>query len=106
MSNKKYYVKMPEMSSEPKNEGKFRCPNPYCGKTFDEPKIIKFCPYCYAEVKEEKRSECPHWFGYLSQKEDGKGVPPECFECERTIECLLKKHTYSAKATKEIKKWF
>ena len=72
----------------------FHCSNPDCGKAFDKPKI------------REKKSDCPHWFGYLGQKEDGKGIPPECFECEETLDCLLKKSAYSAKAVKEIKKWF
>ena len=83
----------------------FHCSNPDCGKAFDKPKIIKYCPYCYAIIR-EKKSDCPHWFGYLGQKEDGKGIPPECFECEETLDCLLKKSAYSAKAVKEIKKWF
>jgi hypothetical protein len=89
-----------------KNTKKYRCSNPDCGKTFDDPKIIKFCPHCYAEVKEETKSECPHFFGYLGLKEDGKGIPDECAHCTRTIECLLKKRQYSNKAVKEINKWF
>jgi hypothetical protein len=83
---------------------KFHCSNPDCAKTFDKPKIIKFCPHCYTEIKEEE-SDCPHFFGYLGQKEDGNGIPDECNECTRTIECLLKKRA-SSKAVKEIKKWF
>ena len=81
------------------------CSNPDCGKSFDKPKIIMFCPYCYAEIQEEK-SDCPHFFGYLGEKEDGEGIPPECNECERTIECLLKRRKYSNTAIKEIKKWW
>jgi hypothetical protein len=88
------------------NSGKkvFHCSNPDCGKAFDKPKIILFCPHCYAEVQEEK-SACPHFFGHLGQKQDGQGIPPECNECTRTIECLLKKRA-SSKAVQEIKKWF
>jgi hypothetical protein len=90
---------------------RFRCSNPDCGKAFDKPKIIMFCPYCYTEVKKaevmkEKTSGCPHFFGYLGLKEDGKGIPEECNECTKTLECLLKKRKYSNKAVKEIKKWF
>ena len=89
---------------------RIRCCNPDCGKSFDEPKIIMFCPHCYAEIngeeKEEKESNCPHFFGYLGLKEDGKGIPEECNECTRTLECLLKKRKYSNKAIKEMQKWF
>ena len=85
---------------------RFSCSNPDCGKAFDKPKIIMFCPYCYAEVTKEKTSGCPHFFGYLGLKEDDKVIPEECNECTKTIECLLKKRKYSSKAVKEIKKWF
>lgn len=86
---------------------RFRCVNPDCGKAFDKPKIIKFCPHCYAEMKdEEKKSDCQHFLGYLGLKEDGNGIPDECNKCTKTIECLLKKRRYSNRAVKEIKKWF
>jgi hypothetical protein len=86
---------------------RFLCPNPYCGKAFAEPKIIKVCPHCYAEIKKETENlDCPHFFGYLGLKEDNKGIPEECNECTRTIECLLKKRKYSRKAMTEIKRWF
>lgn len=85
----------------------FQCPNPDCGKSFDEPKIIKFCPHCFAELQDKKEgSDCPHFLGYLGLKEDDKGIPLECSECTKTIECLLKKRKYSNKAIKEIKKWW
>ncbi len=85
---------------------KFRCSNTDCGKAFDKPKIIKFCPHCYTEIQNEENSNCAHFFGYLGLKEDGNGIPDECNDCKRTIECLLKKRKYSNKAIKEIKKWF
>ena len=100
-------MKMQKMARDKTTEKKrFHCANPDCGKAFDKPKIIMFCPHCYAELKEEKKSGCPHFFGYLGLKEDGKGIPDECNECPRTVECLLKKRKYSNKAVKEIKKWF
>ena len=94
---------MPRDKTKQKKE--FHCSNPDCGQFFDKPKIIKFCPHCYSEMQEENKTCCPHFFGYLGLKEDGKGIPPECSECEKTIECLLKKRA-SSKAVKEIKKWF
>jgi hypothetical protein len=100
-------MKMSGMSSDKTTEKqKFHCSNPDCGKVFDKPKIFMLCPYCYAEIQEETKLDCPHWFGYLKQKEDGEGIPPECIECEKAIECLLGKSPYSTKAVKEIKKWF
>jgi hypothetical protein len=97
---------MQEMACDKTAEKKeYRCSNPDCRKTFDKPKIIKLCPFCYADVKEEK-TNCSHFFGYLAQKDDGKGIPSECNECEDVIECLLKKRSYSSKAVKEIEKWF
>ena len=98
---------MQEMSRSKRIKKKeIHCSNPGCGKTFDNPKIMKFCPYCYTEIHYYEQSGCPHFFGYLGLKEDGKGIPDECNECTRTIECLLRKKAYSSKAVKEIKKWF
>jgi hypothetical protein len=93
------------MSEDKTDKKRLRCSNPDCGKTFDKPKIIKFCPHCYAEIN-DKESDCPHFFGYLGLKENSNGIPDECNECTRTIECLLKKRRLSNKAMKEIKKWF
>jgi hypothetical protein len=98
-------VKRENMPKDKATERKeYHCSNPECGKAFAEPKIIKFCPYYYAELQ-EYQSHCQHWFGYLAEKEDGKGIPPECNECETAIQCLLSKKA-SAKAAKEISKWF
>jgi hypothetical protein len=95
---------MQEMPKDKTTEKKeFHCSNPECGKAFDKPKIIKVCPFCHAEIQEDQ-SQCQHWLGYLGEKEDGKGIPPECNECERTLQCLLGKRA-SAKAVKEISKW-
>ena len=85
---------------------RFLCSNPDCGKAFDKPKTIKLCPHCYAEIKEEQKSGCPHFFGYLGLKADGNGIPDECNECTRTVACLLQKRKLSKKAVKEIKKWY
>ena len=97
-----------EKMAEDKTSGKkgFFCSNTDCGKTFDKPKIMKFCPHCYTEIHEEEKGHCPHFFGYLGLKDDGKGIPFECNECTKTIDCLLKKRKYSTKAIKEIQKWF
>ncbi len=97
---------MKKATDKTQTKKEYKCSNPDCGKTFDEPKIIKFCPHCYSEIKDEEKADCPHFLGYLGLKEDGKGIPDECNDCKRTLECLLKKRKYSGKAVKEIKKWF
>lgn len=95
------------MGYKASGEKRFRCSDPDCGKEFDEPKVMLFCPHCFAELQDKKKgSDCPHFFGYLGLKEDDKGVPDECNDCKRTVECLLKKRRYSNRAIREIKKWF
>jgi hypothetical protein len=98
-------LKREEMPKDKATERKeYHCSNTDCGKSFDKPVIIKFCPYCYAEIQEYEE-HCQHWFGYLGEKQDGKGIPPECNECSNTIQCLLSKRA-STKAANEISKWF
>lgn len=82
------------------------CSNPLCGKSFDKPKVIYVCPYCLTEMQENQRLGCQHWFGYLGQRASGEGIPDECIECEKSVECMLEKEAYSPEAVKEIKKWF
>jgi len=94
---------MPEDKTTEKNRS--YCSNPNCGKAFDKPKILHVCPHCLTEIQDEKAG-CQYWFGYLGQRENEEGIPDECIECERSIECMLKKEAYSTKAVKEIKKWW
>jgi len=84
----------------------YHCSNPNCGITFDKPKTIHVCPRCKTEVEEDKKAGCPYWFGYLGQRDSDEGILEECIECEKSIECMLKKEEYSPKAVKEIKKWW
>ncbi len=83
-----------------------RCSNPRCGKSFDKPKLIYACPHCLAEIQEDKKPDCQHWFGYLEQREKSEELPKECIECSKSIECMLDKEIYSEEAAKEIRKWF
>ena len=85
---------------------RYRCSNPECGITFDKPSVLHVCPRCKTEVEEGKKAGCQYWFGYLGERESGEGIPEECVECERSIECMLKKEDYSTEAVKEIKKWW
>lgn len=84
----------------------YRCSNPNCGITFDKPKLLPVCPRCKTEVDENKKAGCQNYFGYLGQRSDSEGIPEECVECEKSIECMLEKEQYSQNAVKEIKKWF
>jgi len=71
-------------------------------------KMVKLCPYCNSVItssggNETALASCPHWFGYLNQK-DVVTIPDECLDCKRVMECMLKED-YSTKAVDEIKKW-
>lgn len=87
-------------------KNRYHCLNPKCGITFDQPKILNVCPSCLVEVKEDTKAGCQYWFGYLGERESCDGMPEECVECEKSIECMLRKEEYSAKAVDEIKKWW
>jgi hypothetical protein len=41
-----------------------------------------------ADHVNQKNSDCPHRFGYLSARGE-KNVPEECVGCARMIKCLL-----------------
>ena len=100
-------MKLQAMLEEKATERHYRfCTNPDCGKAFDKVKVINVCPHCLKEVKEVQKSECQHWFGYLEQREKGEGIPEGCLECNKAIDCMLKRETYSTEAVKEIKKWW
>ena len=62
---------MQEAARDKTKVKKFHCSNPDCGKAFDKTKIIKFCPHCYTEIKEEK-SACPHFLVILDKKRMAK----------------------------------
>lgn len=90
-------------------EKHYCCSNPECRKTFDKPKLIKYyvCPHCMTKIeeKENKKEECPYFFGYLNQKNKNKPIPKNCIECGKVLECMLNKN-YSQTAVEEIKKWY
>jgi hypothetical protein len=37
-----------------------------------------------------ERTECKHFFGYLSKRSSKEGVPEECIVCEKIVQCMLK----------------
>lgn len=37
--------------------------------------------------------DCPHFFGYLSQRSKKDKIPEECMTCEKIVQCMLKKIT-------------
>ena len=84
-----------------------RCPN--CKKGFSEPKLVQYyvCPHCETKFEHEleRESSCPHWFGFLTQKDKDSAIPQECVECQLVLECMLNNQA-SKQAVSEIKKWF
>lgn len=51
-------------------------------------------------------SGCQYGFGYLRQREKGKGIPETCIECAKILECMLSEHYKEENSVKEIKKWY
>jgi len=37
-----------------------------------------------------EKTECKHYFGYLSQHSSKEDVPEECIVCEKIVQCMLK----------------
>ena len=61
------------------------------------------------EIKEsdsQSDTGCKHYFGYLCEREKGEGIPNECVECSKILDCMLSKVHQSTKSVKEIKKWY
>ena len=61
-----------------------------------------------AKEKAEQSSEfkCSYHFGYLSEKNKNEIVPETCFECPRSIDCMLAEFNKSQQSLEEIKKWY
>jgi len=58
------------------------------------------------ESDSQSDSRCKHYFGYLCEREKGEGIPNECVECPKNLDCMLSKVHQSTKSVKEIKKWY
>jgi hypothetical protein len=57
-------------------------------------------------MKEKEEYDCKYFFGFLSNKDKNESVPPECVECKKVIECMLKEYYQSKEAVEQIKKWY
>jgi DNA-directed RNA polymerase subunit RPC12/RpoP len=53
-----------------------------------------------------KDGQCKYYFGYLSKRKKGEGIPEACVECPKSIDCLLSNLYESPTAVSEIKKWY
>ena len=88
---------------------RFQCANDDCKKTFDNPKTITYyaCPFCSNKIKDINKDTggCLYYFGYLGMRKQGEIIPAECVECQKSIECMLKR-TNSKEAAEEIQKWY
>jgi hypothetical protein len=51
-------------------------------------------------------SGCQYGFGYLRQREKGKGIPDTCIECSKSLDCMLSEYYKKEESVKEIKKWY
>jgi hypothetical protein len=51
-------------------------------------------------------SGCKHYFGYLSQRKKGEGIPESCLGCPRSLDCMLSDYYNSKEPIEEIKKWY
>ena len=57
------------------------------------------------EGNQSSDSGCRHYFGYLGERDKGEGIPPECLECPKSLDCML--NNYKSKGSvAEIKKWY
>jgi len=50
--------------------------------------------------------QCSHHFGYLGEKNKNESIPETCFECPRSIDCMLSEFNKSQESLTEIKKWY
>jgi len=41
----------------------------------------------------QKENECPHYFGYLSERSKKENIPEKCMTCNKLVQCMLKKVT-------------
>ena len=58
------------------------------------------------KVLSELNFQCSHYFGFLSEKKEGQEIPETCFECPKSVECLLSRCTKSEESIQEIKQWY
>lgn len=54
------------------------------------PEVIAVHP---AQQLYAKETECPYYFGYLSQRSKKENIPEECMTCEKIVGCMLRKVT-------------
>lgn len=47
-------------------------------------------------------TQCQYFFGYLSTKNKEEAVPETCFDCPKSIECMLKEYNSPKKSVEEI----
>jgi len=50
--------------------------------------------------------QCSYHFGYLGEKNKNESIPETCFECPRSIDCMLSEFNKSRESLTEIKKWY
>ena len=58
------------------------------------------------KVLSELNFECNFYFGFLGEKKEGHQIPETCFECPKSVDCLLSKCVKSEESIQEIKQWY
>ena len=58
------------------------------------------------KVLSELNFECNYYFGFLGEKKQGQQIPETCFECPKSVDCLLSKCVKSEESIQEIKQWY
>jgi hypothetical protein len=76
-----------------------------------EPKPIEMAPTEQPSISEEEEntpsdSGCKHYFGYLSHRQKGEGIPNTCLDCPKSLDCMLSDYYKSKEPVEEIKKWY
>ena len=79
-----------------------------------EPKVVE--PKAQSPIPKSKDKEdeenhpsdqvCRYYFGYLSQRNKGEGIPETCVECNKSLDCMLSEYYKSENTVAEIKKWY
>lgn len=65
-------------------------------KNEEQSKVDRDPSLIYTQQASSQTDDCPHHFGYLSQRSKGEGIPGECITCEKVIACISGKNDVSS----------
>jgi hypothetical protein len=76
------------------------------GVSFSEKLEEMIAPQTKETDKLSLDPKCLYFFGYLNQRNKGEGIPETCFDCPKSVECMLIESNRSRASVNEIKKWY